>query len=59
MPAWSVFGHGASGSLFNKSPRVSEQDSLGVLALTGIIFFLASCVVLCFGVVMKILVTQQ
>lgn len=30
-----------------------------MLALTGIIFFLASCVVLCFGVVMKILVTQQ
>lgn len=30
-----------------------------MLPLAGIIFFLASCVVLCFGVVMKILVTQQ
>lgn len=30
-----------------------------MLALTGIIFFLASCVVLCFGVVMKILMTEQ
>lgn len=30
-----------------------------MLALAGIIFFLASCVLLCFGVVLKILVTQQ